>query len=109
PTDVRYSRVAELLEAKMAGKMSVADMQAVQSDHAMLIAKLFAPSFPAASSGQTSYAAALSLMATWAGDGYDCPTGLTTSNPLSDADPDPVHNRDSAACLLFHTFLRSVL
>jgi penicillin amidase len=111
PTDVRYSRIAELLKAKTTngGKVAIADMEAIQSDHVVLLAKLFAPSFPAATGGQTQYAAALSLMNTWAGDGYDCPTGLTTSDPASAADPDPVHNRDSAACLLFHTFLRNVL
>jgi hypothetical protein len=110
PTDVRYSRIAELLAAKTssAAKMSLADMQDVQTDHSMLLAKLVAPSFPAATTGQTSYAAALSLMSTWAGDDYDCPTGLTTSDPLSAPDPNATHNRDSAACFLFHTFLRTV-
>lgn len=107
PADVRYSRVAELLKAKTTGaKMGVADMQAIQSDHVMLLAKLFAPSLPPATSGQTSYAAALAMMATWATDGYDCPTGLTGINPQSPADPDPTHNRDSAACLLFHVSSR---
>jgi penicillin amidase len=111
PTDVRYSRVAELLKAKTTApaKMSVADMQAVQSDHSMLIAKLFAQFLPAATSGQTNYAAALAMMNTWATDGYDCPTGLTSSDPKSAPDPDATHNRDSAACLLFHTFLGNVL
>ncbi len=111
PTDVRYSRVAELLKAKTTApaRMSVADMQAVQSDHSMLIAKLFAQFLPAATAGQTSYAAALALMNTWATDGYDCPAGLTSSDPMSAPDPNATHNRDSAACLLFHVFLKNVL
>ena len=109
PTDVRYSRIAELLKAKTSSsaKMSLADMQAVQTDHQVLLAKLLAPSFPAPTA-QDSYAAAMAMMSTWASDGYDCPTGLTTSNPQSPADPDAVHNRDSAACFLFHVFLRNV-
>jgi len=108
PADVRYSRIAELLKAKTSsGKMAVSDMQAVQTDHSMLLAKLFAPSFPAGSGG--SYGAAMAMMATWATDGYDCPTGLTGINPQSPADPDATRNRDSASCLLFHVFLRTVL
>ena len=78
-------------------------------EHSVLLAKLFAQFLPGATSDLTNYAAALAMMNTWAGDGYDCPTGLTSSDPHSAPDPDPTHNRDSAACLLFHTFLGSVL
>ena len=114
PTDVRYSRIAELLKAKTAnGKVSLADMLAIQNDHAMLIAKLFAPSFPAAATApaaqQVAYGAALAILTQWGTDGYDCPTGLTGTDPKSSADPDATRNRDSAACYLFHTFLRNAL
>jgi acyl-homoserine lactone acylase PvdQ len=88
-------------------------MQSVQSDHALLLARLFAPSFPAATSvpaaQQAAYTAALGILTQWGSDGYDCPTGLTSSDPNSAADTDPTHNRDSAGCLLFHTFLTRLL
>jgi penicillin amidase len=115
PTDVRYARIAALLKAKTSagGKVSLADMQSVQSDHALLLARLFAPSFPAATSvpaaQQAAYTAALGILTQWGSDGYDCPTGLTSSDPNSAADTDPTHNRDSAGCLLFHTFLTRLL
>ncbi len=116
PTDVRYSRVAELLKAKTTGgKASLADMLAIQNDHVMLLAKLFAPSFPAATDSsvpaaqKAAYGAGLAILTQWDTDGYDCPTGLTGTDPKSAADADATHNRDSAACFLFHTFLRNVL
>jgi hypothetical protein len=91
----------------------VADMQSVQSDHSMLLAKLLAPRFPAspalAPAQAAAYAGALGILSQWADDDYDCPTGLTSANPKSAPDPDPKHARDSAACLLFHTMLQNVL
>jgi penicillin amidase len=115
PTDVRYARIAALLKVKTSAssKMSFADMQSVQADHALLLARLFAPSFPAASTvplaQQAAYTAALGILTQWGTDGYDCPTGLTGSDPSSAADPDQTHNRDSAGCLLFHAFLTKLL
>jgi penicillin amidase len=109
PTDVRYSRIAQLLKDKTtsgAAKMSVADMQSVQSDRAMLVAALFEPLYPA--STQATYTAARALLTQWKADHYDCPTGLTTSDPKSAPDPDVTRNRDSAACLLFHAFYRTL-
>ena len=115
PTDVRYARIAQLLKAKTTsgGKMSVDDMKAVQTDHQLLLAKLLLPFLPASSSvptaQQPAYLAALSLFTQWGADGYDCPTGLTSADPKSAVDPDPTRSRDSAACLLFHTFLRQLV
>ena len=115
PTDVRYTRIADVLSARTAnsGKLSVADLQALQGDHAMLLARLFAPAFPPASAlppaQQASYGAALSLLTAWGAGGYDCPTGLTTTNPKSAAVTDATVLRDSAGCLLFHTFLGKLL
>jgi penicillin amidase len=42
PTDVRYARIAELLKAKTAaGKVALKDMQDIQADHTMLLARIF--------------------------------------------------------------------
>jgi penicillin amidase len=114
PTDLRYSRIVTRLKAlTAAGKVSVTDMQSVQNDHSVLLAKLMAQWFPAPSTlpaaQQAAYAGALGILTQWGADDYDCPTGLTSANPKSAPDPDPKRARDSAACLLFHTMLQNVL
>ena len=114
PTDLRYARIATRLKAlTAAGKVSVTDMQSVQSDHSVLLAKLMAPSFPPATAlpaaQQANYTAALGLFTQWGTDDYDCPTGLSSTDPRSGPDSDPKHVRDSAACLLFHTMLNNLL
>jgi len=120
PTAVRYARVAQLLSQKTAngGKVSLADMQAIQSDHALMLAALFDPLYPAdtgpvvsalPAADQQAYGNAHGLLTQWKADGYDCPTGLTNANPNSAAVTDAKQLRDSAACLLFHAFLRKLL
>jgi penicillin amidase len=112
PTAIRYARIAELLKAKTAaGKVSVADMQAIQSDHAILLGKLFHPFLPASIPGSqaAAYAGAKAVWDQWDADGYDCPTGLSSPDPKSAPDSNATHVRDSAGCLLFHTFLKTLL
>ncbi len=115
PTDLRYARIATRLKALTAGagKVAVTDLQSVQSDHSVLLAKLIAPSFPASPALPTAqaaaYTSALGLLTQWGADDYDCPTGLTSSDPKSAPDTDPKRSRDSAACLLFHTMLKNLL
>ncbi len=114
PTDLRYARIATRLKAlTTAGKVTVSDMQSVQSDHSVLLAKLMALSFPPAaalpSARQAGYTAAIGLLTQWGADDYDCPTGLTSADPRSAPDTDPKHVRDSSACLLFHTMLSNLL
>ena len=114
PTDLRYARIVTRLKAlTAAGKVSVTDLQGVQGDHSVLLAKLIAPSFPAApplpAAQAAAYTAALGLLTQWGADDYDCPTGLVSSDPKSAADPDPKRSRDSAACLLFHTMLQKLV
>jgi penicillin amidase len=112
PTGVRHSRIVDQLAAKTAnnGKVALTDMEAIQSDHVSKLAIVMQPFLAAAATGAPpQYAASMSMFNTWASDGYDCPTGLTGIDPKSPADTDPVHNRDSAACLLFHTFFRTLI
>jgi penicillin amidase len=117
PTTVRYARIASLLSAKTAGggKVSMADMQAIQSDHTIQLADLFlkSPQFPqpAAATGANAapYATAFAMLTAWQGNNYDCPTGLTGTSPSSPAVTDAPTLANSAACLLFHQFLRTIL
>jgi penicillin amidase len=113
PTDIRYSRIVEVLKAKTAGtaKVSLADMQALQSDHQMLLARVFEDrGFYPASTNQT-YTTARAILTSWKSTPvpYDCPTGLTTSDPKSAPVTDAATLTNSAACFLFHTFLNNLL
>ena len=113
PTAVRYGRIAQLLTARSTGgnKVSLADMQAVQSDHVVLLAKLFEDRgfYPATTGQPAAYATGRSILGTWKTGGYDCPTGLTSSDPDSAAVTDTAMLDQSAGCLLFHTFFRTLL
>jgi len=112
PTDVRYARIADVLRTKTTGggKVSLDDIQKLQSDHAVLLAKLFEPLYPStAVVNQVNYTSARGLLTQWGSDNYDCPTGLTGMDPKSAAVTDATQLRDSAACLLFHTFLQKLL
>jgi penicillin G amidase len=113
PTDIRYSRIAEVLKAKTtgAGKVSLADMQALQADHKMLLAQVFEDRGFYPTSTNTTYTSARALLTSWktAAVPYDCPTGLTTSDPKSAPVTDAPTLTNSAACLLFHTFLNDLL
>ena len=122
----RAARITEVLDGKLAngGKVTLADMQALQADHVMIVARPFLAYLSALSQagripadGDSGAAAAI-LLAWGAGgsDGgapaLDCPTGLAPGS-LDPAtalnDPDPTNSANSKACLVFHTFLRRVL
>jgi penicillin amidase len=116
PTAVRYSRIAGLLNKKTttgSNKVSMQDMQDIQSDHVMLVTKLFTQFLPpkAAVTGSNgaAYGAAFDMFTQWATDGYDCPTALSGISPSSAPDGNATHLRDSAACLLFHIYLEKLL
>jgi hypothetical protein len=49
------------------------------------------------------------MLQSWATRDFDCPTGLTGITPNSAPSPDPTIVQNSAACLLFHQFLRTLL
>lgn len=114
---IRIGRITEMLDGFIAdgGTVSEADMEQIQTDHAVILGRYFTPVVDSAwaaanvSDPDGGYASAVALFDTWNGDGYACPTGLTSFDPASAPDTDPVHSRDSAACAYFHTFLRTLV
>jgi penicillin amidase len=51
-----------------------------------------------------------SVLDQWAANGFDCPSGLTGTDPKnSPVDATPTVVQNSAGCMLFHTFLRALL
>jgi penicillin amidase len=121
----RIARIQEVLDTKLAdaGKVTQADMQALQTDHVVIAARPFIAYIQALSQGGqipdgSNSAAAAAILFAWAAgsDGgappLDCPTGLAPGSldPASAVnDSDPTNSANSKACLLFHTFLRRVL
>ncbi len=111
PTDMRYSRIAQLLKTNTSngGKVSVDGMTAIQSDHQSLLGKVFESLYPPLGTAPASYASARTILGAWKAQGYDCPTGLTDTDPNGAAVADTVVLANSAGCLLFHQFLRTVV
>ena len=114
----RHARITERLNALTTtgtGKVSLADMEKLQTDHVSRIGAHFteyvaSAAFDATSAGNADFAAARNLLEAWRADGYDCPSGLLGIDPVASlADPDPKVATDSAACHLFHAFLRTLL
>ncbi|HZJ53135.1 MAG TPA: penicillin acylase family protein, partial [Myxococcaceae bacterium] len=115
----RIARIQEVLDERMAtaGKVTLEEMKALQSDHVVIVARPFfrylsnepqAGQIPQGSNA----AAAMDILSDWATGSFDCPTGLAPGalDPVSAAnDPDPTRSTNSKACLLFHTFLRRVI
>jgi penicillin G amidase len=113
PTAVRYGRIAELLKSKTTGgnKVSLQDMQAIQGDHVLLLARLFKDRgfYPSTTGAPAAYATGRDVLAAWESAGYDCPTGLAGSHPKSAPVTDATVLGQSAGCLLFHTFFTTLL
>ena len=117
-TGFRATRIEQMIEAakKAHTKISLADMQAIQSDHMSRPGAAFKPFIDVAlqdplvkplSAGQTL---GQSVLNQWAANGFDCPSGLTGSDPKnSPVDATPTVAQNSAGCMLFHTFLRFLL
>ncbi len=120
----RIFRIQSVLDAKIAdgGTVSLADMQALQADHVVTVAGPFIQYLGALQqAGQLptegNAAQAANILLAWATGGpnitpLDCPTGLAPGSldpatALNSSDPGDTAN--SAACMLFHTFLRRVL
>ncbi len=117
-TGFRHARITERLQALTAagGKVSLAHMESIQSDHVSRIGAAFnrviqaIPALPAGDPHAADFAAAQGLLAQWQADGYDCPSGLEDIDPaLSAPDISGTVPTDSAACYLFHAFLRALL
>jgi len=118
-TGFRQARITERLHKLTTtgtSKVSLADMEALQADHASRIGAHFteyvgSPAIDAEpGTANLDFQAARAMLLDWGAHGYQCPTGLTGIDPvLSPADTTPRVAADSAACLLFHTFLRSLL
>jgi len=119
----RIARIQEVLDAKTAdgGKVTLADMQALQADHVVIVARPFVAYLQALKQGDLipaggNAAAAADILLGWgsadAGTPLDCPTGLAAGS-LDPAtalnDTDATSSANSKACLLFHSFLRRVL
>ena len=117
-TAFRHARITERLTALTTagtGLVTEADMEALQADHVSRLGAAYTrylvqPAFDATAAAVPEFGAARALLSQWGADGYDCPTGLTGTDPLlSPVDPDPVRSRDSSACFLFHFFERNLL
>jgi len=113
-TGFRATRVQEMIDAAIAkGGVSLEDMQAIQSDHVSRPGKAFAPYIDAiAPSGSSppELAKAKTVLQQWGAGGWNCPSGLTGSDPLtSPVATDAATVQGSSGCFLFHAFLRTLL
>ena len=117
----RIARIQEVLDAKTAdgGKVTLADMQALQADHVAIVARPFLAiiqALGAFASPDPNVSAAATMLLAWgasdAGTPLDCPTGLAAGSldpSRAVNDTSATASANSASCLLFHTFLRRVL
>ena len=112
----RATRVQERIERVIAAgrKLSLADMESMQADHASRVGIAFAPHVSRSETAPTGVDLAdldvgRSILGRWASAGADCPSGLTGIDPVSSStDPRGSTLDDAAGCLLFHEFLRSL-
>ena len=109
----RATRIQDRIEAAIAahGNVTLDDMQAIQSDHASGPGMAFAPLIAALPTGGAppDLVAAQAVIAQWKTNGFDCPSALAGSDPASPAATDATVLQNSAGCLLFHTFLRTLV
>ena len=108
----RATRIDELLGGLTAngGTVSLDDMEAIQADHVSRPGKVFVNIIDALTLTDPLAGAAKTQLDAWAAAGFDCPSGLTGSDPKeSPASTDPTVMTNSAGCFLFHAFLRDLL
>ncbi len=109
----RATRINQLLSGAIAdhGNVTLADMMAIQSDHMSRPGQAFAPAIAALPGGNNAdLAAAQAVIAQWATNGFDCPSGLLGSDPVaSPIDLTPAVVQNSAGCFLFHVFLGTLV
>lgn len=110
----RATRIEQMIEKAIAdhGKVSLEDMEAIQSDHVSRLGMLFTAfiaQLPATASSPPELAAAQAVLNQWATNGWDCPSGLLGIDPkASPVDPTPKTVQNSSGCYLFHVFLRAL-
>jgi penicillin G amidase len=107
----RATRIDEMLNDVITtnGTVGLSDMMAIQSDHYSRPGKAFVDVIDALpASADTSVAMARATLDAWAAAGFDCPSGLTGSDPVN-SPVDPTQSTNSAGCFLFHAFLRDLL
>ena len=111
----RATRIEQLLEAAIAanGTVSLADMEAIQSDHMSRPGKVFTDiigALPTTADDPAALTAARAVLAQWAAAGWDCPSGLTGSDPKTSAvDATPAVVQNSSGCFLFHEVMRVLI
>lgn len=113
-TGLRATRIEQMMKDAIAGHGNVTadDMMKIQSDHVSRLGLAFAPIIAAipATGAPPELAAAKAILAQWAANGADCPSGLTGSDPkLSATDTTPAVMQNSSGCFLFHVFLRALV
>ena len=107
----RATRIEQRIAAAIAanGKVSQADMESIQADHVSRLGQLFEPII-ATVLATPPLAGAQQLIVNWGAAGFDCPSGLTGSDPKASAvDATPAVVTSSAGCMLFHAFLRALI
>jgi len=109
----RASRIEQRIEAALAahGNVSLDDMESIQADHVSRPGMAFAPIIAALPAGGAppELAAAKAVLAQWATNGWDCPSGVIGTSPKGPADPNPTVVQNSSGCFLFHEFLRTLV
>jgi penicillin amidase len=112
-TGFRHARITERLQQGLVaggGKLTQADMESIQTDHASRFGAAFERYIAAMPAGDATFEAARTLLASWKTGGFDCPTGLAGIDPgQSPAATDPAVVGSSAGCHLLHRFVRTLL
>ncbi|HEV7558467.1 MAG TPA: penicillin acylase family protein, partial [Kofleriaceae bacterium] len=114
-TGFRATRINELLSNAITtnGSVSLTDMEAIQADHVSRPGKVFTDiiaTLPTNPDDPADLVAARAVLSTWATNGWDCPSGLTGTDPVeSPVDTNATTIANSSGCFLFHEFLRVLL
>ena len=114
-TGFRSKRIEERLEQALAknGSVSLEDMVSIQSDHVSRPGMAFTEyvaALPTSAGDPAALVAAKAVLLQWAANGWDCPSGLLGTDPLtSPVDPAPAVAQSSSGCFFFHEFLRALL
>ncbi len=109
----RATRIDEMLNDAITanGAVALSDMMAIQTDHMSRPGKAFVDVIDALpASTDPSVTGARTALDAWAQAGFDCPSGLTGSDPNnSSVDQTMSVVTNSSGCFLFHAFLRDLL